>query len=921
MENQLESPSKKNRKTETLNANVCCLCFGAFTEDNSPVTPNETKLDSLFKACTSRQDEIGLKLLEERKYIDDGVLSIKYHRHCRSSYTSTDHIKRAEAQNSVEQGLPLSERKQNNFNIKETSGINASTPKQIFDWNTHCFICGGVCYPRQKGSMSLVGKNNHDNLSIYSNVLEEAEKRQDSLVISRLKSIPEGDLTAVNARYHRKKGCLATYLAFDNRRIKRDVQPGGSDTATSAINILKEEFEKSIIDDRNVFQMTTLKSRFLEISKEISKENGSSYKSSTFKQQLKRNWPSIDIIPQSGRSSDLVYSRDMSVAEALKKSSELERKLTVAEKTKDTLKSNVQPSAETDEQIIHKAVTVLRRKLQETPKLDNMYYSSEEMTLEAQTKFVPPILCKFLHWLTNDKAFKEAGDLPKDLEPKILATACDITTLCTSIFLPKHQGLAVHLHHEFGSRKLIEDLNALGHCVSYAEHRRFLTSAAEHIYTEQTVTPSGAIIPPEIVPRANGGQLIVGAGDNWDHNERTPDGKRTTHAMTTILLSPKVNEPVQYPRIRYSSSRTLANLPDLSEVLTFKKPPHRPEPRLSNPVHAEAIRPVLTHSVAIAQGTELAYQVARCGFFGEGRKNVTIPTWSPFHASLVTDNDTEKVSNVAFNPIIMAPPNDHNTIYTTMKRMKEASSILGQTHIPVIFDMGLLTKALEIKWSANNELAGVILCEGGMHFLMSVFAGIGHLYGDAGLRQLLCDSDVYAAWSVHQIMSGKDFDRALMAYKLVDETLHRRFFQQFREWTKQKQESTGHLAHIDQQTNTVFQAFDGQSSSPTYQQAVFDMTECIQEYLQPAMKEFREKGRSLSPTFMLWDDFLLKVMLPLKLYICSSRTGNWELNMFAKTCLLPLLFAANRSTYAKYMSYLVLESKHLPSDIAKGFSE
>ena len=481
--------------------------------------------------------------------------------------------------------------------------------------------------------------------------------------------------------------------------------------------------------------------------------------------------------------------------------------------------------------------------------------------------------------------------------------------------------MAVHLHHEFGSRKLIEDLNAFGYCVSYAELRRFLTSAAEHIYTEQTVTPSGAIIPPEIVPRANGGQLIVGAGDNWDHNERTPDGKRTTHAMTTILLSPKVNEPVQYPRIRYSSSRTLASLPDLSEVLTFKKPPHRPEPHLSNPVHAEAIRPVLTHSVAIAQGTELAYQVARCGFFGKGRKNVTFPTWSSFHASLVTDTDTEKVSNVAFNPIIMAPPNDHNTIYTTMKRMKEASSILGQTHIPVIFDMGLLTKALEIKWSANNELAGVILCEGGMHFLMSVFAGIGHLYGDAGLRQLLCDSDVYAAGSVHQIMSGKDFDRALMAYKLVDEALHRRFFQQLREWTKQQQESTGHLAHIDQQTNTVFQAFDGQSSSPTYQQAVFDTTECIQEYLQPAMKEFREKGRSLSPTFMLWDDFLHKVMLPLKLYICSSRTGNWELNMFAKTCLLPLLFAANRSTYAKYMSYLVLESKQLLSDIAKGFSE
>ena len=456
--------------------------------------------------------------------------------------------------------------------------------------------------------MSLVGKSNCDNQSMYSSVLEEAEKRQDNEVVSRLKSITEGDLNAVNARYHRKKGCLAKYLVSENRRL-REMQTDASGIATSAISLLKEEFEQSIVNERKVFKMTTLKSRFLEIANEISKENLPSYKSSTFKRQLKRNWPSVDIIPQSGRFSDLVYSRDMSVAEALRKANELERKLTVAASTEENNKSNVDLNVETDEQIVHKAVNVIRRKLQETKKLDNMYYSSDEMTLEAQTKFVAPILCKFLLWLTDDKAFKEASDLSKDTDPKLLATACDITTLCTSIFSPKHLGLAVHLHHEFGSRKLIEDLNALGHCVSYAELRRFLTSAAEHIYIEQTVTPSGAVIPPEIVPRTNGGQLIVGAGDNWDHNERTPDGKRTTHAMTTILLSPKVNEPIQYPRIKYSSSRTLTNQPDLSEVLTFKKPSKRPEPCLSHPVHVDAIKPVITSNVETAQATELIYQV------------------------------------------------------------------------------------------------------------------------------------------------------------------------------------------------------------------------------------------------------------------------------------------------------------------------
>ena len=79
---------------------------------------------------------------------------------------------------------------------------------------------------------------------------------------------------------------------------------------------------------------------------------------------------------------------------------------------------------------------------------------------------------------------------------------------------------------------------------------------------------------------------------------------------------------------------------------------------------------------------------------------------------------------------------------------------------------------MEIKWSQDQELNEVIPFEGGMHFLMSVLSGIGSLYGDAGLQNLLCDSDVYATGSVQQIISGKDFDRAVMAYKLVEETLY-----------------------------------------------------------------------------------------------------------------------------------------------------
>jgi hypothetical protein len=82
----------------------------------------------------------------------------------------------------------------------------------------------------------------------------------------------------------------------------------------------------------------------------------------------------------------------------------------------------------------------------------------------------------------------------------------------------------------------------------------------------QQVTPSGALIPLDIPPRNTGGQLIVGAGDNWDHNERTTDGKRTTHAMTTILVSPQAVDQVAIPRIARSPECTLdmASIPGIN---------------------------------------------------------------------------------------------------------------------------------------------------------------------------------------------------------------------------------------------------------------------------------------------------------------------------------------------------------------------
>ena len=109
------------------------------------------------------------------------------------------------------------------------------------------------------------------------------------------------------------------------------------------------------------------------------------------------------------------------------------------------------------------------------------------------------------------------------------------------------------------------------------------------------------------------------------------------------------------------------------------------------------------------------------------------------------------MSTVAFNPILMAPPNNLSTIYTTLKCFEEAASILRHSWIPICLDMGILSKAFEIVWSNPVGLSGIILIEGGMHLLMSVFSRIGFLYGDAGLKHLLQDSGVFAPGTSQQL--------------------------------------------------------------------------------------------------------------------------------------------------------------------------
>ena len=69
---------------------------------------------------------------------------------------------------------------------------------------------------------------------------------------------------------------------------------------------------------------------------------------------------------------------------------------------------------------------------------------------------------------------------------------------------------------------------------------------------------------------------------------------------------------------------------------------------------------------------------------------------------------------------------------------------------------------------------------------MSCFvASIGKLWGDSGLKDLLIESAVYAAGSVDQMMTGKQFNSAVRALTLVSEALSSLWLSAFFEWCRE----------------------------------------------------------------------------------------------------------------------------------------
>ena len=78
---------------------------------------------------------------------------------------------------------------------------------------------------------------------------------------------------------------------------------------------------------------------------------------------------------------------------------------------------------------------------------------------------------------------------------RVLAICHNMISLVCRIHNPIPFGLGVKLHHDHGSRELIDDLSSLGHSISYDEVRRLLCC----LPTPMTLASGGSPMFPLVV--------------------------------------------------------------------------------------------------------------------------------------------------------------------------------------------------------------------------------------------------------------------------------------------------------------------------------------------------------------------------------------------------------------------------------------
>uniref|UniRef100_UPI00358F51C3 uncharacterized protein n=1 Tax=Myxine glutinosa TaxID=7769 RepID=UPI00358F51C3 len=370
--------------------------------------------------------------------------------------------------------------------------------------------------------------------------------------------------------------------------------------------------------------------------------------------------------------------------------------------------------------------------------------------------------------------------------------------------LPYQIGLAIQLDHRFGSKRMLNKLHRLGYTESYAETQSYkycflndtngvgISDASGALGTiieetddqiddevevdialedvsvavtagESEIQSDDQVVSMEVGDTSSICTITQFVGDNIDLNIASIYGNTPFHSMGLIKVTSPA-PPSADDRTTAGVNRVKLKALDKAKILKAAEVKILPfTNRKQTGINAITFLPIAELSSSVTQDKPLLSPGDTLWAAGWVIKAQDLEfqhsNWNGWMKRIHADN-AKQSTQVDFLLVIEGDPNDHRTIFTTLK---ECMRLSGDKVARVIFDLPIWLKAVDIIKQTNLPIIPRL---GGFHLLKSYLGSLGNIMADSGLLELL--QLIYpGSTTADHILNGGCFDKAIRAHLLI----------------------------------------------------------------------------------------------------------------------------------------------------------
>ena len=255
----------------------------------------------------------------------------------------------------------------------------------------------------------------------------------------------------------------------------------------------------------------------------------------------------------------------------------------------------------------------------------------------------------------------------------------------------------------------------------------------------------------------------------------------------------------------------------------------------------------------------------------------------------ITGDAPKRLTIIGYYPVIHQPITDYKTVQECLKIAEDATKEVGQEYIVITFDLGVCMKACPLVWNNPYRYNKYIL-------LIGTFHVIGKKMNSCGFSDVMLEDELVKSGTVHGVMGGKNYSRAMACHKTMLEALERLLLTLLLE--QRGEEAT--FDHLPDDSQKKLKLILTSPQKESIESAANDphVSKYIDDYFQ-----FRWEVRDgrLGKTAQFWLKYMDHVWLTLQLHDAVKR-NDFLLYSHCIHLMPDLFFRYDGQNYARYLT-------------------